>query len=384
MLRAKSLHTAICRSVLAVAGIAFLPGLAATASAGEEPSGAVYLLSNNASANSVLAYSRAPDGTLTYHGTYATGGKGGIEAGSPPPDPLASQGSLVLTSRFLLAVNAGSNDVSMFSIGGGGLTLLDREPSGGTFPVSIAVNEGLVYVLNAGNSTTLPNISGFVIDPGAKRLVALPHSQRPLAGGSTASGAQVEFGDDGELLIVTEKGDKLIDTYRVGDDGYASQPTAHASSGAAPFGFAVTRGGYALVSEAGSGSASSYALDEHGGLQLVSASVSLGGQKAPCWLVATPDGRYAYTANAATAAISQLSVAPNGALTLVAAAASGTALSGAVLDMALTRNGRFLYVRDAGNATIGAFRLESDGSLSFLGSAGIPAADLPGQGIAAR
>lgn len=370
--------------LISITGAAVLAGLVGTAAVADEAHpGAVYLLTNSATANSVLAYSRGSDGTLTAAGSYLTGGKGGVTPG-PAPDPLGSQGSLTLASRFLLAVNAGTNDVSMFEITEGGLKLVDRKPSGGTFPASVAVHEGLVYVLNAGNSSTLPNISGFFIDSQAKRLVALPNSQRPLAGGSSAGAADIGFADDGDVLIVTEKGDGIIDTYRINEAGYASRPQAITSNGPGPFGFAVTRRGYAIVSEVAAGTASSYEVGENGTLRLVSGSVSLSGQAAPCWLVTTPDGRYAYTANAGTGAISLMSVSPEGALKLVTAAASGTALSAPVLDLAVTGNGKFLYVRDAGNATVSGFRLEHDGSLSLVGTAPIPTNELPAQGIAAR
>jgi 6-phosphogluconolactonase (cycloisomerase 2 family) len=370
------------RFLLAVgAATAFSAG---TMSAHAEDGGAVYLLTDSTAGNAVVAYARAADGTLSYTGTFPTGGLGGVTPGNPPPDPLGSENSLKLFSRFLLAVNAGSSDVSMFLVGDDGLKLVDREPSGGTFPVSVAVDNGLVYVLNAGNSSTLPNISGFTIDAGRKKLVPLPNSQRPLAGGSSASGAQVSFAAGGRVLVVTEKGDQMIDTYRLDWNGYASQPKSHRSNGAGPFGFAATHEGYVLVSEAGAGAASSYEIDGRGDLGLISGSVSLAGQTAPCWLVATPDGRYAYTGNAGTGAISLLSVAWNGSMTLVNPTASGTSLAAPVLDLAFTHDGKFLYIRDVGNATVSGFKRESDGSLTLVGTAAIPAGDLPAQGIAAR
>src|SRR5258708_11069772 len=153
------------------------------------------------------------------------------------------------------------------------------------------------YVVNAGGT---PNISGFIIDPLGGHLVPLPNSQRPLAGGTLAMPGDISFNADGCVLLVSEKGTKLIDTYRVDFRGYASGPLSHASSGVTPFGFSVTNRGYAILSEAGSGAASSYEIDHIADLELVSGSVALG-QNAPCWLVTTRDGRYAYTANAPAA-----------------------------------------------------------------------------------
>ncbi len=333
-------------------------------------SGAVYVLSNQPSGNSVLVYSRAANGRLTYVATYSTGGKG---AGTGA-DPLGSQGSLTLESGFLFAVNAGSNDVSLFAVDGSKLTLLDRKPSGGQMPVSVTVKGPIAYVLNAGGT---PNISGFFVDAFGKHLFPLPGSQRPLAGGTSAQPAQVKFAPEGNELLVTEKGTQLIDTYYVGFTGYASTPTPHASNGVTPFGFSITTRGYAIVSEAGSGSVSSYEIEDGKRLTSISAAIPLG-QSAPCWLVTTGDGRFAYTANAGSGTISSLRIAADGTLSLLNPSA-GT-LS-APLDMALSVRSKFLYVRE-GTGAVSGFRVKHDGTLEPLGSVtGIP----PGaQGIAAR
>ena len=335
-----------------------------------DPPGAVYVLSNQPAGNSVLVYSRTANGTLTYAATYSTGGKG---AGTGA-DPLGSQGSLTLDAGFLLAVNAGSNDVSLFAIDGSKLTLLDRKPSGGQMPVSVTVRGPIAYVLNAGGT---PNISGFLVDALGKHLVPLPGSQRPLAGGTSAQPAQVRFAPEGDELLVTEKGTQLIDTYSVGFTGYASTATPHASNGVTPFGFSITTRGYAIVSEAGSGSASSYEVEDGKHLDSISAAIPLG-QSAPCWLVTTGDGRFAYTANAGSGTISSLRIAADGKLSLLNPAA-GT-LS-APLDMALSSRSKFLYVRE-GNGAVSGFRVMPDGTLEPIGSVtGVP----PGaQGIAAR
>lgn len=361
------------RTVIALsAGIISLSltGIASAEDPGHESSGAVYVLSNQTTANSVLVYRRDSSGNLTYSGSFPTGGNG---AGSGA-DPLASQGSLTLGSGLLFAVNAGSNDVSMFAVRGTDLVLLDREPSGGQMPVSVAVNGFHVYVANAGGT---PNISGFVVDPFGGRLVPLPNSQRPLAGGALAMPAQISFDADGDVLLVSEKGTKLIDTYRVDFRGYASGPISHPSSGVTPFGFSVTNRGYAIVSEATSGAASSYEIDRNADLELVSGSVTLG-QTATCWLVTTRDGRYAYAANAGSGTISSLGIAPNGLLSLVNPAAGALA---APLDLAMTGNSKFLYARQGTGAVTG-FRVAPDGVLTQIGSwTGLPAG---AQGIAAR
>jgi len=368
--------------LIAATSLALGAGIIATSSQAAEPVGAVYLLSNELSGNAILVYARATDGSLTYSASYPTGGTGAIIAGNPPPDPLASQGSLTLGSGMLFAVNAGSNEISMFRAHGTTLALLDRQPSGGVHPVSIAVHGSYAYVLNAGAT---PNISGFFIDAAAGRLKPLPGSQRSLAGGTASAAAQVSFNGDGNILLVSEKGTNLIDLYRVDHRGYASDSKPFKSNGAVPFGFDITNRGYAIFSEAGPNAASSYEIDDDGSLSLISGSVPLTGQVATCWLITTHDGRYAFTANAGTGTISSLKVAPDGKLTLVNATASANLLAKPVLDMAITGNSKFLYIRDDGNNTVTGFRIGPDGSLTTVGSATFPASVLATvQGIAAR
>ena len=82
---------------------------AATPSHPAQSLGAVFLQHNGIDANTVTAYARHADGTLTEAGTYPTGGRGGAEQGAVI-DPLASQGGLTYDTRhqLLFAVNAGS------------------------------------------------------------------------------------------------------------------------------------------------------------------------------------------------------------------------------------------------------------------------------------
>src|SRR5215213_2743025 len=220
--------------VLLAAGMAAL--VPAATSADNLKAGAVYVMTNQVN-NAVAAFNRAPDGSLTPAGVFTTGGAGDpvAQPGDPPTDPLASQGSLLLNEdkSFLFAVNAGSNEVSVLSVGKSGLTLVDKVASGGVRPVSLTLHENLLYVLNEGGT---PNITGFTVSDKGK-LTPLAGSTRPLAGGSAADPAEVRFSPDGTLLVVTEKDTNIIDTYTVGAEGLASAPAANPSNGVTPFGF---------------------------------------------------------------------------------------------------------------------------------------------------
>ena len=358
-----------------IATLGFLLGIAPGSARAEGHSGAVYVLTNQSTENSVIVYRRASDGTLSLSGSFSTGGKG-MGTGV---DPLGSQGALALgeAHRFLFAVNAGSNEISVFAVRGTDLQLVDKVSSGGTMPVSIAVHGRLVYVLNAGAN---PNITGFFMNPRTGHLILLAGSQRSLAGGSAASPAEVSFNRDGDVLMVTEKGTQTIDTYTVDDNGFASGPTAHVSSGATPFGFVFTHGDIAIVSEAGPNALSSYEVNDDGGLERVTSSLP-NGQKATCWVVATEDGRFAYTANTASGTISSYEITRDGTLSLLNPTAAVTGNGTAPTDMALSSDSRFFFAREGGSNSVAGFRVEADGGLTPVGSMdGIPAG---AQGIAA-
>jgi DNA-binding beta-propeller fold protein YncE len=144
---------------------------------------ALFVQTDNLAGNQVVAYQRANNGTLSLAGTYDTGGLGGQLNGSVV-DHLASQGSLGYSSEYdlLFAVNAGSNTVSVFSVRDDSLALEEIVPSGGTFPVSVAVHGDLVYVLNAENGGS---VQGYRIRFGY--VLPIFGSNRPLGLDPTAT-----------------------------------------------------------------------------------------------------------------------------------------------------------------------------------------------------
>jgi 6-phosphogluconolactonase len=370
-------HLRPFRSLLAVTVVALLMLLPHNGLAGGR-TGDVYVLTNQVSGNAVMVFHRDADGVLTPAGSFASGGNG---FGSGP-DPLGSQGAVVLgeDNRLLFAVNAGSNSISVFAVSGDHLTLLDTVSSGGIEPVSVTVRHDLVYVVNAGGT---PNISGFRIEPGPKILAPLSGSTQNLPGGAAAAPAEVAFNSDGSVLLVTEKGTNLIDTFTVDDDGVAQPGVSFPSNGATPFGFAFDHNNVAVVSDAaggpsGTSALSSYEVDEDGNLEVITPALG-DTQKAACWVMVTRNGRFAYTSNTASSTISSFTISEEGDLALM----DVTAASGNIpLDMALSRNGRFLYARNAGNSAVTGFRVEANGSLTPVTSAaGLPAG---AAGIAAR
>jgi 6-phosphogluconolactonase len=339
--------------------VPFTPSVAQSGDRAGE-AGAVYTLTNATSGNAVLAFHRAADGSLTSLGSAPTGGigtGGGV-------DPLQSQFAVILSgdNRLLLAVNAGSNDVTSFRVArDGNLEAADRAPSGGTLPVSLALHGSFLYVLNAGDNT----VSGLRLSPTGK-LTRLPHATRALASGA-AGASTIHFDPDGDRLIVTERASSRLETLQVGPSGSLDAPVVTASSGATPFGFDVTRRGTIIVSEAGgaapNGAVSSYDLDPSGALSPVTRSLDAQGL-ASCWVVATADGAFAFVANSATSAIAAVGVGADGSLQLLDAQAGKVAPGAAPIDLDLAAGDHFIYTLEAGSGSIGSFAVNSDGSLT--------------------
>lgn len=339
--------------------------------------GAVYTMTNAAAGNAVLAFSRDASGALTAAGSYATGGMG-TGAG------LGNQGGMTLTQdgRWLLVVNAGSNDVSVMAVGHDGLTVADVQPSGGTMPISVTVHGRLVYVLNAGGAG---GIAGFWLGNDG--------SLQPIAGstqglGGAAGPAQVGFSPDGSTLVVTAKATNQLVSYRVGAGGAAGAPMLSVSSGATPFGFAFTRQGTVVVSEAQGAAAnastiSSYSVAGDGTLTPITSALA-DDQTAACWIVITPNNHFAYTTNAGSGTVSGFDIASDGALSLLgdSGVAGDTGTGSSPIDAAITPGGRHLYVLAAGTGAISVFSIGADGGLTSLpGPTGLPAGL---DGLAAR
>src|SRR5947208_1534443 len=348
--------------------------------------GAVYILTNQVE-NAVAVFRRSPAGTLTSAGEFPTGGAGDpVPQGmDPATDPLASQGALILGhgNQFLFAVNAGSNQISVLRVGRNELTMVDLVDSGGIRPISLALHEDLLYVLNEGGT---PNITGFTVgDDGT--LTPLADSTQPLIGGTAADPAQASFNSDGTLLVVTEKAGNRLNTYTVDENGLPSAPIDNPSNGMTPFGFAFNDSGTLVVSEAFGGvpnqsAVSSYSTPESGILSVVSGSVP-NSQTASCWVVTTNNGRVAFISNTGSGTISSYGIGSgDGTLNLINSVAGDTGANSAPIDMALNNSSHFLYVLAGGLQSVVSFRVEFDGSLTLIDTdGGLP---LGAQGIAAK
>ncbi len=333
--------------------------------------GFVYVMTNQPAGNTVIQYERAPNGHLTMLDEVATGGLGFAAA----VDPLASQDALVANGdgSLLLAVNAGSNELSSLSVDGG-FNMVSIVSSGGEFPNSIALHDDLVYVLNAHGT---PNISGFTVD-GSGTLTPIAGSTVDLPGGASADPHDIRFTPDGSRLLVTEGGTNQIDIFDIGEDGLVTNTTTQPSAGMVPFGFVFGRGNVVAVTEAATASVSTYRLTNDDMLETISASVQ-NGQMATCWIAMTRTG-HTFVSNTPSGTLSSYQAAASGILNLlhpVAASESGSA----PIDMALSRDNRSLYVEDSANGRVLIYRIRGT-TLQHAGTVnGLPTSL---QGIVAR
>jgi len=344
--------------------------------------GHVYVNDNTAGTNTIGAFDRHADGTLTRQaGSPFTAGGAGTGAG------LASQGALQISpdGRFLLAVDAGSNQVSVLRIKpNGSLRLVPGgvTSSGGVLPVSVAIHGDLVYVANSGNGGS--NYTGFRLRPNGRlqpvagSAVALPDGSQP---------GDVLFNGDGTKLAGTRVGTSLIDSFTVGSGGLltAAPRSPFPAQGLGPFGseFRPTNPHQLFVSNAhnagaGSGTVSAFRDSADGTLSPIGSSPFADLQTAPCWVEITHDGHFLFTVNTGSGTISRYSIARGGALTLLGSTPVGDTGGVGAVDARLSPDGRTLFVDESKIGAVGAFAVNR-GNLTELASSptSLPAGATP-------
>ncbi|MEO5889900.1 MAG: beta-propeller fold lactonase family protein [Ferruginibacter sp.] len=326
----------------------------------------LYTESNAAGKNEIMRYEVLYNGKLHLDGSTASGGNGTGKA-------LGSQGALALDKdhEWLFAVNAGSNSVSSFKVhNDGSLTLAHTEDTKGMGPVSLTIHGHLLYVLNRGSDA----IHGFTIGSGGTFTHIMGSTQ--YLSSTTVDAPQISFTPDGGQVIVTEKATNIVGSFKVKNDGAVSHGTFTTSVGQTPFGFDFARGRFMVVTNAaggtaGAGSVSSYINANSGKAKDVNGAVP-NGQGAPCWLVVTKFGRFAYASNTGSNNISSYYIAPWGALYLVQAIAGKSGLAPA--DIVVAANNYYVYALTAKSNSITGFSRKLLGGLTSIGDAtGLPA-----------
>ena len=211
--------------------------------------GALYTQTNDPTGNTVQRV--RPCGRRLAHpaGTFATGGVGLAGLGG-------RQGAVELSGdgRYLYAVNAGSDSVSVFRID------RRRHP---------ADRHRRLARRRAGEHRRAPRPRlraqlrrhaerDRVLAP-VRRLAEADPRRHPRRSPPAPQGAaQVSVTPDGRSLVVSERVSNRLETLPLDLLGRPGAPVVTASSGAVPFGFGITQQGTIVVSEAGASTVSSY------------------------------------------------------------------------------------------------------------------------------
>lgn len=323
---------------------------------------------------------RAQDGSLNQEAIYSTGGRGGALTG-PVVDYLASEGFLGYDSRhhLLYAVKAGSNTVTVFRVSGDRLLPVQVVPSGGQFPVSVAVHGSVVYVANAraGGPIQGHRVVGdrLLRIPAWNRKLGLPQSAEAEF---THTVGQIGFTRNGSQLIVTTKAaGNSIQTSPIDLLGGPAQKAVTSSDdpGARPLRLRIRPTG----APPGHGGRHQQCGDFYGFPDWEAALTDrvATNQMATCWIVVSGDMLYA--SNASSGSLSGYQAVTHGPLVSL----GNTVTDAGTVDASVSSDGRFVYVQTGAGGVIDAYRRNSNGSLTEIGSVTVPRG-IGGEGIVAQ
>jgi 6-phosphogluconolactonase (cycloisomerase 2 family) len=362
------------RLLLLAAGVSTAASLFGAASQSEKPTdGAVFVMTNDATANEVISFGRTQYGLLAPGDHFRTGGRGSGGTG----DPLQSQGSLSLSQdrSLLFAANAGSGTVSVFQVRDASLKLLDQADSGGSEPLSITQKGNFIYVLNG---AAAGSVVAFEWD--GRKLGKIPNSTSFLSA-TSAGGSSITISPDRKTLVVTERLTNNIDTFQIHPDGTLGPIVVNTSKAPGVFAASLAPDGAVLVSETGpanvsnAAAISSYSVMANGTISAISQSVPTLGA-ANCWNAVAPNGKWVYVSNAGSDSVSGFTIGNGGTLTPIGATVLGSNPAGSNnLDIAVSSDSSFVYTLNSGAGAIGIFAIQNDGSLVSLGEVeGLPKA----------
>jgi len=402
--------------------------------------GGVYAMTNDFGANSIVAYGRNDDGTLELINTFRTGGQGAAFDGGEGLDPLISANAVIITEdrEHILAVNAGSNTVSVFKINPDfSLKLTDIERVYGVGPNSITYSNGLVYVSTidadgefAGEPDQEGALTGFRLSDSG-RLTPLRRSVRLLDNRPSA----VQFSPDGRFLVASsinagsvalasDSQDEIV-VYEVNRNGSLSRDPVSAATSTlrdneenrnlpSAIGFDIVQDNakqYIVVTEARefqadgtppvfdalqTGSVSTWELGRFGELTAVSQDVMTGsglfdGERTACWIEFSHDESLFWVSNALESTLSTFTF-NDGVVELseqVTAAGAGPVegdpfgTTDGWIDLWASDDGEYVYQLFGLSGTIGVFETGEDGSLTLIQTATGNLPDANTQGIVA-
>lgn len=272
---------------------------------------AVYVESNRADHNSILAY-RNDGGTLNFLGEFPTDGKGVFDL-SLKLGPFDSDQNVLTNAEgtVLYAVNTGSDTIAVFRIGEKGqLTKVEGSPfpSGGTGPVSIGITRDTIAVVNKAMDPSRPDANqpkytsfALAVD-GSIESGPLSAQSAPI--GSSPSQADISSGKrlvfDAQFLgghlqsfLVDHDGSLIPEDFKTVDTSAGPQPLGLWTHPARPILYAGLTSMNRLAV---------YTFDSTGHLTLIRTVPNSG--KAICWIRSNTAGTRLYTSNTGDSSIS--------------------------------------------------------------------------------
>ncbi|HEY2499197.1 MAG TPA: hypothetical protein VGK24_19225 [Candidatus Angelobacter sp.] len=398
-LMAKSVSVACLLALTAFSSAVF----AKTALA-QDTTGAVYVGTNNAQENGLVAYGRNPDGTLAYIGEYQSGGAGGrLNTGGPVDTLISAHSVLNVDNRFVLQINAGSNSVSSFRVNKDfSLTLIGVVPSDGFGPDTIAVRNGVVYVANVdddgvftGPEDQVGNLVAFTLNRGSGHLQEIPGSKRQLVGrpsdvaiARSGRSLVVSIYNDGSSAISGSAGKAEIESFGILRPGFLTPSPVSAIASTqrnndqnrnlpSAIGIAIresagrevvvvtesreflANGQAATLSQFQTGSVSTFGLDGSGLLRPISLDVPTSSEittgptntsTSSCWTSFDKDGRTFWVVSASSSIISSFRFNEDGSVEEIESrAATGVPVNPDAPNPAAGATG-FVDVAETGNS----------------------------------
>ena len=280
-------------------------------------SNAVFVSRNPSGANEVGAFVQDPGtGALSLVGTYLTGGRGELDIDGNQSHALAVKDDL------LFVTNTGDNSLTVFRIEStGALSRLQRVSSRGVRPVSLAVKDTTLLVVNQGITAGKPgavggNVTAFSIGNDGE-LAHIRGSTFSFHASDTPN--EILSNSANRLFSVGRSSANAVDTFRLSADGRISRTDTQRGV-QDPLGGAIKSGSRSTVI---------FTLPDRSHAGVMSLVVNAQGKFLnartylrpklldPCWATIHPNGTLVWTAAFATRTISLYRLGERGGLTAV-------------------------------------------------------------------
>lgn len=292
-------------------------------------------------------------------------------AGSPITAGSAVESIVIHPSgKFLFAANAGSGDVSLYTIAtSGALSEVTPRTVVGTAPTLLAMDSAGAF-LYVGNSGSL-NISVFSIDAKSSPPTLTPVPGSPFSIGMSPINLNVS--PSGGVLYVTGTGTPgFIEAFSLNQGVFTVVNGTPFVTGTGPYGLAISSsGGFLYTANKLDNSISEFTVNSDGSLTQF-ANSPIGEQySGPVTLLIDKSGKFMYVANQGSTNLGAYSIGSDGALTLLTNSPFVTGAQPTVL--AIDSGGKYLFVGNQTSPAVQSFSLDSStGTLTSVSTYTLP------------